>query len=132
MGHAGMFVAECASIPVIVRRNSGAFRYGAPSRLVEHGTLNVVVVGGDATGVETAGAGGTIQYAKEALETRGVQVRLGERVAAVDSERVTLQSGEEIRARTTVWAEGHHGGKLKLMYPPGGVGREPGNENHMK
>jgi NADH dehydrogenase len=112
-------------------------------KLVEHGTLNVVVIGGGATGVETAGAlaelfsmdfvkdypdlpinQGNIflvdgesallrgfkdslqSYAKEALETRGVQVRLGERVAAVGSERVTLQSGEEIRARTTVWAGG--------------------------
>jgi RNA polymerase sigma factor (TIGR02999 family) len=33
MGHAGMFVAECASIPVIASRNSGEFRYGAPSGL---------------------------------------------------------------------------------------------------
>jgi hypothetical protein len=33
MAHAGIFVAEFASIPFRASRNSGAFRYGAPSGL---------------------------------------------------------------------------------------------------
>lgn len=40
------------------------------------------------------------------LASRGVEVRLGEAVASVESDRVTLASGEVIATRTVVWAAG--------------------------
>jgi len=111
--------------------------------LVADGALNIVVVGGGPTGVESAGAlielyranfvrdypnlpakdarivlvesepmllgmfKKEIQsYAKSALEKRGVEVRLGERVVEVDPTRVTLGSGEVLQAHTLVWGAG--------------------------
>lgn len=49
---------------------------------------------------------GMSDYTRSALEERGVSVRLGESVARIDAESVTLGSGEEIRAGTTVWGAG--------------------------
>jgi NADH:ubiquinone reductase (H+-translocating) len=46
------------------------------------------------------------QHALEELQRRGVDVRLNARVTAVDSEGVTLASGETIKAGTVVWAAG--------------------------
>jgi NADH dehydrogenase len=111
--------------------------------LVEDGALNVVVVGGGATGVESAGAiielyrGSFVKdyprlpatkarviivelasallgafkediqtYTKGALEKRGVEVRLDDGVTAVSPTRVTLKSGEVLRAHTLVWGAG--------------------------
>jgi NADH:quinone reductase (non-electrogenic) len=111
--------------------------------LVEAGALNVAIVGGGPTGVESAGALGELYrhdfaqdypsvppdrarivlleagddllgmfradiraYARRALAERGVEVRTGEVVAAVDGEGVTLQSGEVIPTRTLVWGAG--------------------------
>lgn len=111
--------------------------------LVEDGALNVVIVGGGPTGVETAGAlaelyrgnfdddyhgrpvesagltlveaGPTLfsmfkndirSYAHRALEDRGVEVRVGEAVQSVEPTRVTLKSGEVLRAHTLVWGAG--------------------------
>jgi NADH dehydrogenase len=49
----------------------------------------------------------TIQrYARETLESRGVELRLGETVKAVTRTRVHLQSGEEIKAHTLIWTAG--------------------------
>jgi NADH dehydrogenase len=111
--------------------------------LVEDGILNVVVVGGGPTGVETAGglaelyrdlfvkdfpdipqeqaeivlveAGPELfamfrrdirRYTKKALEKRGVEVRLGELVSSIEPTRVTLKSGEVLKAHTLVWGAG--------------------------
>ena len=67
-------------------------------------------------------------YAKEELERRRVEVRLGEAVAEVGPTFVRLTSGEEIKAHTLIWAAGvrvnpladllglpqGHGGRIKL------------------
>jgi len=45
-------------------------------------------------------------YAKEELERRRVEVRLGEAVAEVGPTFVRLKSGEEIKAHTLIWAAG--------------------------
>ncbi len=45
-------------------------------------------------------------YAKEELEQRRVDVRLGQAVAEVGATFVRLKSGEEIKARTLIWAAG--------------------------
>lgn len=105
--------------------------------------LDMVIVGGGPTGVETAGAMADLYYntlaedaprfpigdacitlvehgdrllrmfdedmsayTKEALEDRGVTVRLGEKVNEIDADSVTLGSGEQLRAHTTVWGAG--------------------------
>ena len=115
-------------------------------RLIEDGALNVVVVGGGPTGVETAGAIAELYrsvfakdypsigqdearvilveagpelfsmfkpklrvYATKALTERTVEVKTGETVAAVASNRVTLESGEVIKAHTLVWGAGLQG-----------------------
>jgi NADH:ubiquinone reductase (H+-translocating) len=111
--------------------------------LVDDGALNVVVVGGGCTGVESAGAIMELyrgnfpedyrglpvrdarvilverdskllgpfkeklqKYTKNALEKRGVEVRLGEGVESIDQTRVTLASGEVLKAHTLVWGAG--------------------------
>jgi NADH:quinone reductase (non-electrogenic) len=113
------------------------------SELAEDGALNVVVVGGGATGVESAGALSELyrsnfaqdypdlhaehahitlveaaptlfgmfhenlqEYAKSALEERGVEVVLGEIVESVEPTRVRLKSGKELQAHTLVWGAG--------------------------
>jgi NADH dehydrogenase len=67
-------------------------------------------------------------YAKEELERRRVEVRLGEGVAEVEPACVRLKSDEEIKAHTLIWAAGvrvnpladllglpqGHGGRIKL------------------
>src|SRR5215813_8934336 len=45
-------------------------------------------------------------YARKELEERGVELRLGEAVAAVGPTSVRLKSGAEIKAHTLVWAAG--------------------------
>jgi NADH dehydrogenase len=117
--------------------------------LVEDGALNVVVVGGGPTGVETAGAVAELyradfakdypslpqdqarvtlveagpelfamfkpklrEYAAKALAERTVEVRTGALVASVSPTRVTLKSGEELKAHTLVWGAGLQGNSL--------------------
>jgi NADH dehydrogenase len=117
--------------------------------LVSDGALNVVVVGGGPTGVETAGAIAELyrgdftrdyrladdgdarvtlveagpelfpmfkpklrDYAADALEKRGVEVRAGTAVASVSDRRVTLKSGEELKAHTLVWGAGLQANEL--------------------
>jgi NADH dehydrogenase len=114
--------------------------------LIEDGALNVVVVGGGPTGVETAGAVAELyraelardypgippdgarvtlveagpelfsmfkpklrEYATKALTERTVDVRTGAMVASVSPNRVTLESGEELKAHTLVWGAGLQG-----------------------
>ncbi len=117
--------------------------------LVEDGALNVVVVGGGPTGVETAGAIAELyrsdfasdypnipqsaarvilveagpelfsmfkpklrEYAAKALADRTVEVRTGSAVASVAPTRVTLKSGEVLKAHTLVWGAGLQGNPL--------------------
>jgi NADH dehydrogenase len=117
--------------------------------LIDDGALNVVVVGGGPTGVETAGAmaelyRGTLakdyprvepedarvvlveagpelfamfepklrEYTEKALTDRDVEVRTGAAVASVQPTRVTLKSGEELKAHTLVWGAGLQGNPL--------------------
>jgi NADH:ubiquinone reductase (H+-translocating) len=117
--------------------------------LIEDGALNVVVVGGGPTGVETAGAivelyrgefakdysgvdsedakvilveaGSELfpmfkpnlrEYAETALTDRDVEVKTGEAVASVEPTRVTLKSGETLKAHTLVWGAGLQGNPL--------------------
>jgi NADH dehydrogenase len=118
-------------------------------RLVEDGALNIVVVGGGPTGVETAGAVADLyranfardyptlpqeeaqvilveagpelfsmfkpklrEYTAKALADRTVEVRTGAMVASVSPTRVTLKSGEELKAHTLVWGAGLQGNRL--------------------
>jgi NADH dehydrogenase len=111
--------------------------------LADDGALNVVVVGGGPTGVESAGALAELYrnefskdyprlpqskaritlveaspalfgmfkpslqaYAKKALEKLSVEVKLGEVVATVTPQRVTLKSGTVLPAHTLVWGAG--------------------------
>ena len=64
-------------------------------------------------------------YAKEVLEERGVEVRLGEAVAEVGATAVRLASGEEIKAHTLIWAAGVKPNPLAdlLAVPKGRGGR---------
>jgi NADH:ubiquinone reductase (H+-translocating) len=117
--------------------------------LVADGALNVVVVGGGPTGVETAGAVAELyrgdlardyprvsaddarvtlveagpelfsmfkpnlrEYAAKALADRTVEVKTGTAVAAVSPTRVSLKSGEELKAHTLVWGAGLQGNEL--------------------
>jgi NADH dehydrogenase len=117
--------------------------------LVGDGALNIVVVGGGPTGVETAGAIAELyradlakdyptlpqdqarvilveagpelfsmfkpklrMYATKALADRTVEVMTGAMVASVSPTRVTLKSGEEIKAHTLVWGAGLQGNRL--------------------
>jgi len=117
--------------------------------LVDDGALNVVVVGGGPTGVETAGAVAELyrmnfdtdypslpqdearvvlveageeifamfkpnlrEYALDALEQRTVEVVTGARVQSVSPTRVTLASGDVIKAHTLVWGAGLQGNAL--------------------
>jgi NADH:ubiquinone reductase (H+-translocating) len=117
--------------------------------LIDDGALNVVVVGGGPTGVETAGAMAELyrgdftrdypnvsqedarivlveagpevfamfkpdirEYTVKALEKRTVEVKTGEIVSSVKPTRVTLKSGDELKAHTLVWGAGLQGNKL--------------------
>jgi NADH dehydrogenase len=117
--------------------------------LIEDGALNVVVVGGGPTGVETAGAVTELyraqfvkdypeipqdqvrvilveagpelfsmfkprlrKYAATALAERTVEVMTGAMVSSVSPTRVTLKSGEELKAHTLVWGAGLQGNRL--------------------
>ena len=117
--------------------------------IVDDGALNVVIVGGGPTGVETAGAVAELYradfardypslpqdearvtlveagpelfsmfkpkiraYTAKALSDRTVEVRTGAMVASVSPTRVTLKSGEELKAHTLVWGAGLQGNRL--------------------
>ena len=64
-------------------------------------------------------------YAKEELERRRVEVRLGEAVAEVGPTCVRLKSGEEIKTHTLIWAAGVRANPLAdvLGLPQGRGGR---------
>src|SRR4029077_602946 len=64
-------------------------------------------------------------YAKEELERRRVEVRLGEAVAEVGPTFVKLKSGEEIKTHTLIWAAGVRANPLAdlLGMPQGRGGR---------
>jgi NADH dehydrogenase len=141
------------TLPHAVRlKNHILERWEAANRdpsLIADGALNVVVVGGGPTGVETAGALAELyrsnfardyrnvrhedatvtlveagpelfpmfkpklrQYATKALEDRTVEVKTGVAVSSVSPTRVTLKSGEELKAHTLVWGAGLQGNDL--------------------
>jgi len=63
------------------------------------------------------------EYAKNELEERGVELRLGEAVTEVGPTSVKLKSGEEIKAHTLVWAAGVQANPLaKMLGMPQGRG----------
>ena len=64
-------------------------------------------------------------YARKELEDRGVELRLGESVAEVRPTSVKLNSGEEIKTHTLVWAAGVQANPLAgiLGMPQGHSGR---------
>ena len=64
-------------------------------------------------------------YAKEELEQRRIEVRLGEAVAEVGATFVRLKSGEEIKAHTLIWAAGVRANPLAdvIGLPQGRGGR---------
>ena len=111
--------------------------------LIEDGALNVVVVGGGPTGIESVGALAELyrhsfskdypaipqeqarltlveagpelfsmfkpdirEYTHDVLEEFGIEVRTGEAVSKIGPTRVTLKSGEELKAHTLVWGAG--------------------------
>jgi NADH dehydrogenase len=117
--------------------------------LIDDGALNIVVVGGGPTGVETAGAMAELyredfardypnipqeqarivlceagpevfamfkddirEYTVKALAKRTVEVKTGNIVSSVAPTRVTLKSGEELKAHTLVWGAGLQGNVL--------------------
>jgi NADH:ubiquinone reductase (H+-translocating) len=117
--------------------------------VIEDGALNIVIVGGGPTGVETAGAIAELyradfvkdyptlpqdqarvilveagpelfamfkpklrEYTAKALAERTVEARTGAMVASVSPTRVTLKSGEELKAHTLVWGAGLQGNRL--------------------
>ncbi|HZR12757.1 MAG TPA: NAD(P)/FAD-dependent oxidoreductase [Acidimicrobiia bacterium] len=121
----------------------------AQPSLVDEGALTFVVVGGGATGVETAGAMSELfskvmrhdfrridvrrarvvvvemadsllgtfrarsrEHARTQLLDRGVELRLGEQVTAVERHRVLLASGHVIPTHTVVWAAGVQASEL--------------------
>src|SRR5262252_4175038 len=65
------------------------------------------------------------EYAKNELEERGVELRLGEAVTEVGPTSVKLKSGEVIKAHTLVWAAGVQANPLARMLgmPQGRGGR---------
>ena len=65
------------------------------------------------------------EYARNELEERRVELRLGEAVAEVGPTSVKLKSGEEIKAHTLVWAAGVQASPLARMLgmPQGRGGR---------
>jgi NADH dehydrogenase len=52
------------------------------------------------------------EYAAKALEDRTVEVKTGVAVSSVSPTRVTLKSGEELKAHTLVWGAGLQGNDL--------------------
>jgi NADH:ubiquinone reductase (H+-translocating) len=117
--------------------------------VIEDGALNIVIVGGGPTGVETAGAVAELyradfakdfptlpqdqarvilveagpelfamfkpklrEYTAKALAERTVEARTGAMVASVSPTRVTLKSGEQLKAHTLVWGAGLQGNRL--------------------
>jgi NADH dehydrogenase len=65
------------------------------------------------------------RHALDALRSRGVEVRLGAQVAAVEADSVTLADGEVLPCQTLVWAAGVHANPLAaaLELPVGRGGR---------
>ena len=60
-------------------------------------------------------------YAKEALRSRGVQLRLGTSVQEVAADHVVLSDGSRIKTRTVIWAGG-----LKASALSANLGLKPG------
>jgi len=65
------------------------------------------------------------RYARETLEARGVEVRLGRAVTSVASDHLTLDDGSTLRTRLVLWAAGVRASGLAdhLALPQGRGGR---------
>jgi NADH dehydrogenase len=46
------------------------------------------------------------EYARGALERRGIRLRLGTSASEIHSDRIVLRSGEQLRTRTVLWCAG--------------------------
>ncbi|TLS23267.1 uncharacterized protein PpBr36_05701 [Pyricularia pennisetigena] len=70
-------------------------------------------------------------FIKEALQTLGVETRLGSGAAAVQVDGVILESGEKIKAATVVWTAGVRASPLtdQVQTKKDGLGRLTVNEN---
>lgn len=68
-------------------------------------------------------------YAKRELEKRGVEVRTGVGVTAIGRDYVTLSSGDNVQARTVIWAAGVQANPIApaLGLPAGKGGTIPVN-----
>lgn len=65
------------------------------------------------------------RYARETLESRGVELRLGETVRAVTRTRVHLEPGDDLKAHTLIWTAGVRPNPLadRLPFARNGSGR---------
>ncbi|EFQ32759.1 hypothetical protein CGRA01v4_09299 [Colletotrichum graminicola] len=87
-----------------------------PKRLKHLTNLRIILVeGADQIGPELGP--GPRPVITEALESLAIEVRLGSAVAAVDSESVTLISGERIETLTVIWTAGVRATPLTHQIP---------------
>lgn len=54
---------------------------------------------------------------EEALQSLGVETRLGVRIASVDAKGITLEGGEAIPASTVIWCAGMKASPLTQLFP---------------
>jgi NADH dehydrogenase len=79
------------------------FRKDYPSLDVSHARVVLVEMQGD---LLTPFSDPSRRHALETLQARGVEVRLGARIASVSPTEVTLADGEVLACQTLVWAAG--------------------------
>lgn len=65
------------------------------------------------------------KYAEQALVNRGIEVHLGEPVAAVDPTRLRLVTGEAVNTHTVVWAAGLQSHSLAGVFDDVPAGERP-------
>jgi NADH dehydrogenase len=84
--------------------------------LGDESAVRVILV--DSAGEVGAAMGASaLPFVREALAEAGVETRGGVRVATIDTEGVTLSSGERIAAHTVVWTAGMRASPLAAQIP---------------